>query len=146
MSKRGYFLNESGDIDAQIVIRFSRNLAIGLVAFCIALWLLIGLVGPQLRLYKANTEKKAAIAEARARADAAEYEAERAVEIATAEAEADRVRAEGIADAQAAIDQTLTSEYIQWYFIDRLDDVEGQIIYVPTEAGVPIPEAGRAAG
>lgn len=116
----------------------------GLFLVILIIWMALRLISPQLNLYKAETEKKAAIAEARAQSDAAKYTAERAIEIATAEAEADRIRAKGIADANALIAKSLTPEYIQWYFVDRLDDVNGQIIYVPTEAGVPVTEAGRA--
>jgi type II secretory pathway component PulM len=120
-----------------------KALAGGVIFICLVI-VVMGAITPQLNLYRANTEKKSAIAEARARSDAAEYEAERAIEIAGAEAEADRIRAEGIADANATIAESLTPAYTQWYFVDRLDDIDGQIIYVPTEAGVPVTEAGRA--
>jgi hypothetical protein len=98
---------------------------------------------PKYDLYKAETGKRARVAEARAEADAEQYRADRAVETATAEAEARRIEAEGIRDAQDTIASSLTPEYISWFFIDRLDDIDGQVIYVPTEGGVPVMEAGR---
>ena len=104
--------------------------------------------GPQVRLYKANTEKKALIGEAKARADAAKYEAERAVEVAKANAEAERQRAQGVADAQRTISETITPEYVQWLYVDQMDRMaetgKATIIYVPTEGGLPILEAGRS--
>jgi len=33
--------------------------------------------------------------------------------------------------------------YLRYLWIDHLDKVTGQIVYVPTEAGLPILEAGR---
>jgi hypothetical protein len=133
-----------GDIKGGQIVKDVVKVVLGITGFFLVLWVVLSLAAPQLRLYKANTEKKAAIAEARAQSDAAEYTAERKVKIATSEAEADRIRAVGIADANETIASSLTDEYNQWYFIDRLDDVNGQIIYVPTEAGVPITEGGRA--
>lgn len=124
-----------------------RTIARWVTGTVVVLLLLVGgcMAGkPQYNLYKANTQKRERIAEAKAESDAAQYTAEKKVEIARADAEADRVRAEGIADANRTIANSLTPEYIRWYFIDRLDDVEGQIIYVPTEGNVPITDAGRA--
>lgn len=144
MSTETRFTHANGDVKTDVVIVFIGKIVAAITLFCVALWMLFGIISPQLNLYRANTEKRSAIAEARARSDAAEYEARRAVEIATAEAEADRVRAAGIADANETIAQSLTPEYVRWYFVDRLDDIDGQIIYVPTEAGVPLPEAGRS--
>lgn len=126
------------------VSRFVVKVTVGVVVGCVALWLLVAWLSPKLNLYRAETERRAVIAEARAEAEAAQFTAERQVEIATAQAEADRIRAAGIADANATIAESLTPEYVRWYFVDRLDNIDGQIIYVPTEAGVPLPEAGRA--
>lgn len=125
---------------------FSRLIARWATGIVLGLILLVGgcMAGkPKYDLYKAETAKRARVAEARAESDAAQYQADRAVEIAAAEADADRERAEGIADAQRTIANSLSPEYIRWYFIDRLDDINGQIVYVPTEGGVPVMEAGR---
>lgn len=112
---------------------------------CLVIWAM-GLIMPRLNLYRAETERRAVIAEQRAESEAAEFRAQREVTIAEAEAERDVIRARGIAEANEVIAASLTPEYIRWLFVDRLDDIDGQIIYVPTEAGVPITEAGRAVG
>lgn len=104
------------------------GLAIGISVVVIA-W---GFIGPQLRLYKANTEKQAAVAEAKAVADSARYLAN-----------AEIVRAEGVAEANRIIADSITDEYTRWLYVDQLDEINGQIIYVPTEAGIPILEAGQ---
>jgi len=46
------------------------------------------------------------------------------------EAERKRVEAKGIADSQAIIDQSLTPEYLKWYWITHLHD-HNSVIYVP---------------
>lgn len=61
-------------------------------------------------------------------------------DVQTAEMEAKRKIAEarGIADSQAIIDNSLTPEYLKWYWIDGLKDNEN-VIYVPIDNnGMPI--------
>lgn len=99
---------------------------------------------PRYNLYKAETAKRERIAEAKAESDAAQYTAEKQVEIAKADRAVREEEAKGIANATETINASLTPEYITWYFIDQLDNFEGQVIYVPTEGGVPVMEAGRA--
>lgn len=140
------YVDANGDVKPAPVVWLVTKIVLGIILGLTLIWVALRLISPQLNLYRANTEKRAAIAEARAQSDAAEYTAKRRVEIATADAEADRIRAKGIADAQSLIAESLTPEYVRWYYVDKLDDVEGQIIYVPTEGGIPLPEAGRATG
>jgi len=46
--------------------------------------------------------------------------------------------AQGIADSQAIIDKSLTSEYLRWYWISHLQDYDS-VIYVPIGAdGMPM--------
>jgi hypothetical protein len=130
--------------EARRWVRFGLKITAGVIVGLILLIWGWKYVTPKYNLYRANTEKQAIIKETQARADAARYEAERQVEIARARAEADVIRADGVAEANRLIASSLTPEYVRWYFVDRLDDINGQIIYVPTEAGVPLPEAGRA--
>lgn len=100
-------------------------------------------VTPQLNLYRANTEKKAVIAEQRAISEAAEFAARSEVIQAQAKADAEVIRAQGLAASQEIIAATLTEEYLRYLYINQLDGVSGQVIYIPTEAGLPILEAGR---
>ena len=62
-------------------------------------------------------------------------------------AEAEVARAKGVAQANQIIGQSLKDNeaYLRYLWIDKLDSTKGQIIYVPTEAGLPILEAGRHA-
>ena len=97
---------------------------------------------PQYNLYKAETMKREKIAEAKANSDSAEYEAERAVEIAQAQAEADIIRAEGIAEANRLISESLTDEYNQWHAVEQLNP-NATTVYVPSDGPLPLPEASR---
>ena len=62
-------------------------------------------------------------------------------------ADAEVIRAQGVAKANAIIGQSLKDNeaYLRYLWISKLSDAEGkgQVIYVPTEAGLPILEANR---
>ena len=75
-----------------------------------------------------------------------------AVEIAKAknesamyEAQAHITEAKGVAAANAIISDSITPEYIEYMYIQGLQDNSNKVIYVPTEASIPIIEAGRMA-
>ncbi len=70
----------------------------------------------------------------------AEQEAERmkfVLQRETQEAERKRVEAAGIRDAQTIIDQSLTSQYLNYLWINTLNQ-NPNVIYVATEANMPI--------
>ncbi len=70
----------------------------------------------------------------------AEQEAERMkfiLQKETQEAERKRVEAAGIRDAQSIIDQSLTSQYLNYLWINTLNQ-NPNVIYVATEANMPI--------
>jgi hypothetical protein len=125
------------------------NLAIkitgGIVVGIILIVLTFKAIGPQLNLYRANTEKQAVIADQRAQSEAAEFAAKSAVTQAAAKADAMVIEAKGLAESQQIIASTLTPEYIRYLYIKALEGNPNQVIYVPTEAGLPILEAGRGA-
>ncbi len=54
------------------------------------------------------------------------------VEIEKEEAERKRVEAQGIADAQTIIDESLTPAYLRWYWIENLN-THNSVIYVPVD-------------
>lgn len=98
---------------------------------------------PKYKLYKADHEKQTLTITAKAKSQAAEYTAKTEVTKANYEAERDRIRAQGVADSNRLIADSLTEEYITWHYIDQMSRHSNQIIYVPTEGGVPIMEANR---
>jgi regulator of protease activity HflC (stomatin/prohibitin superfamily) len=62
-------------------------------------------------------------------------------------AEAEVIRAEGVAKANAIIGSSLKNneDYLRYLFVNNLEHTQNQVIYVPTEANLPILEATRKA-
>ena len=86
-------------------------------------------------LAKADYSKQVTVQEAKAKEDAA-------VHLANAEI----ARAKGVAQANEIIGNSLKDNeaYLRWLYIEGMKEKTGQeVIYVPTEAGLPILEAGR---
>lgn len=72
-------------------------------------------------------------------------EAEAKLESAKALADAEIERARGVAEANKIIGQSLKNNeaYLRYLWISGLDSNSEKVIYVPTEAGIPILEAGK---
>jgi len=62
-------------------------------------------------------------------------------EILNARAEVERAR--GAAEAMYIVQDALTDEYIRYLWVRQLNLGNTSIIYVPTEANIPLLEAGR---
>ena len=92
-----------------------------------------GLLG-QAELARAEQNRKIAVQEAAAKKDSAE-----------ALAQAEVIRAEGIAKANRIIGDSLKENeaYMRYLWIQALMENQQDVIYVPTEAGLPILEAGH---
>ena len=116
---------------------------LGILLVVVGTIVLFKVIGPKLNLYKANTEKQAVIAEQRAVSEAAEFAARSAVIQAGARAEAMVIEAKSLAESQAIIAATLTPEYVRYLYVKAIEGNTNQVIYIPTEAGLPILEAGR---
>lgn len=85
-------------------------------------------------LQKAMNEQQIQIAIAQARYDAAELNKKAAI-----------VEAEAVAEQIKRIGDQLTHHdlFLRWQWIKMMENREGQTIYVPTEANLPILEASR---
>lgn len=83
---------------------------------------------------EALSSKKVAIEQARA-----------TMESASLLAQADTIRAHGVARSNAIIGSSLQNNeaYLRWLWIDNIEKNPQAVIYVPTEANLPILEAGR---
>lgn len=84
-------------------------------------------------LAKADWDRKIQIADAKAKAEAAKALAQVEIE-----------RAKGIAEANRIVGDSLKGNdaYLRYLWIDKLHE-GNQTIYIPTEAGLPILEAGK---
>ena len=72
-------------------------------------------------------------------------EAEAKLEAAKSLAAAEVERARGVAEANKIIGDSLkgNESYLRWLWIENLDKGGNSVIYIPTEAGLPILEAGK---
>lgn len=94
-------------------------------------------LGGEAELQRAESNRKIAIEEANAKKESAK-----------ALAEAEVIRAEGVAKANKIIGDSLKNNegYLRYLYIQNLSETETQgnkVIYIPTEAGLPILEAGK---
>ncbi|MGR6862708.1 hypothetical protein ACU5EH_21855 [Aliivibrio salmonicida] len=83
-------------------------------------------------LAQAKNAKMVMIEEAKAEQESAKYKKE-----------ADIIRAQGIAEANTIINGSLTDKYIRWLFFENLKQTKNQVIYLPTESGLPVLESNR---
>lgn len=115
-----------------------------LIVIALAGLLTLGMWGcPTYNVYSARKNGEAALAHAQSSKEVAVAESKAKMESAAYEAQADTIRAHGIARSNQIIGSSLkeNKEYLQWLWIDNLN--KNQVIYVPTEANMPILEAGR---
>lgn len=105
-----------------------------------------GLYGcPKWNVWRAGMEGEAELKRAEQNRKIKVFEAEAALESAKLQAQAEVERAKGVAEANNIVADGLkgNEEYLRYLWIDKLSQSEGrEIIYVPTEAGIPILEAG----
>lgn len=125
----------------------------GAVFGCVAVVLLtvgVGMAGcPAYNVYSATMTGKAELAQAdqnrqiqiavsKAKAEAAEFEAN-----------AEVTRAEGVAKANKIIGDSLkgNEDYLRYLWVNNIENNKGTtVVYVPTEANMPILEATRLQG
>lgn len=110
----------------------------------------IGLVGcPTYNVYTKTMQGKAAYEGATQDRRIKVLEAQAELDAAKLKAQAEVARAKGTNEANHIMAEALggPDNYLRWSFIHMLEVTAGQgdrqIIYLPTEAGIPILEAGR---
>ena len=59
------------------------------------------------------------------------------------DAEIEVARAEGVAQSNKIIANSITSNYLRYKWIEGLQTNDMQVVYVPTEANIPIMESQR---
>ena len=119
----------------------------------IAVVLAVVLIGfPTYNVYSKQMAGKAAYEEAVQNRRIRVLEAQAALDSAKLTAAAEIERAKGANEANRIMAESLggPENYLRWAYIDMLretaDQQDRQIIYIPTEAGMPILEAGQRAG
>lgn len=122
---------------------------IGLIFFAIVLILILvsGFSAASAK-YGVWTERQHGLAEL-ARAESNRkikiLEADAAMQSSKYHAEAEIIRAKGVAEANKIIGDSLKDNeaYLRYRWIEGLQTNQMQVVYVPTEAGLPILEAGK---
>ena len=100
---------------------------------------------PQYKVWQQSKAGEAELAKAEQNRQIAIQEAKAKEESARSLANAEIIRAEGIAKANKIIGDSLKNNeaYIHFLWIEALRESNNEIIYIPTEAGIPITESQR---
>jgi regulator of protease activity HflC (stomatin/prohibitin superfamily) len=127
-------------------MRGAGFLGVGLI-LVIIIGLLVG--WPQYSVFAARKHGEAELARATQNRQVRVQEALAKFEAADYDAKAEVRRAQGVAQANKIIAESLGGPegYLRWRYIEMLQETSEkgghQIIYLPTEAGLPLLEAGR---
>jgi len=128
--------------DRQFITRASLVLAFAVMGV-----MALGMWGcPTYNVWEQGLVGEAALARAEQDRQIRVREAQAKLESATFERQAEVERARGVAEAIEQIQGKLDQKYLRYRYILMLEETGGQgreTIYVPTEAGIPILEAGR---
>lgn len=108
----------------------------------------IGMVGcPTYNVYSSKKAGEAVLAHAQYSREVAVAEARAKKESAVLLADAEVSRAEGVAKANKIIGDSLkgNDSYLRYLWITEVagKDIDKTVVYVPTEANIPLMEAGR---
>lgn len=107
----------------------------------------VGMYGcPQYSVYEQRLTGEAELARADYNRQVAVREAQAKKDSATLLAESEVIRAGGVAQANKIIGDSLKGNeaYLRYLWVDKLDGSKQTIVYVPTETGMPLMEAGRS--
>lgn len=106
----------------------------------------LGMYGcPKYNVYSARKNGEAVLAHAQSSREVAVAEARAKMESSALLAQADTIRAHGVARSNEIIGASLKDNqaYLHWLWIDNIEKNPQAVIYVPTEANLPILEASR---
>lgn len=111
----------------------------------VALGVLVAYVFPTYLVWQQNKVGEAELARAEQNRQIAIQEAKAKEESAKSLANAEIIRAQGIAEANKIIGDSLKNNdaYIHYLWIEALRETTNAVVYVPTEAGIPITESTR---
>ena len=126
--------------------KVKRYFILGFMIFVIVIIALGFALLPVYNVWQKGLKGKSQLKQAEWNKQIAIEEAKAEKESATLKKEADIIRAEGIAESNRIISETLTPEYITWKWVEGLHDGSSEVIYIPTEANLPILEARNKNG
>jgi regulator of protease activity HflC (stomatin/prohibitin superfamily) len=118
------------------------------ISIIVAVFLIFGgLIGfPKYNVYRSEQRGVAALAEAEYSKKVAIEDARAKRDSATMLAEAEVERAKGVAQANEIIGMSLdgNEDYLRYLWVQTLQDSSCDVVYIPTEANLPLLEATRS--
>jgi uncharacterized membrane protein YqiK len=120
------------------------TIAIGIIVLALSLMLGIpkyNVWRSQIAIETAQNNGKAQMAQAEENRKIAVLEAQANLEVETLNGKAEVERATYMAQAIEIENGKLTTKYIQYLWVRNIDKMDGEIIYIPTEANLPLLEA-----
>lgn len=134
------FRQKNGEVDGiQITV---ASIVIVLILWGLSLW-----IGPKYAVWQQGLEGQAELAKADYSKQVAVQEAQAKKDSASLLADAEVLRAGGVAKANAIIGESLKNNeaYLRYLWITDVagSNVDKSVVYVPTEANLPILEATR---
>lgn len=111
----------------------------------ILLWGYYNFISPNIHIWQQSKRGQAELAHAEYNRQIATCEAQAKKESAKSLADAEVIRAEGVAKANKIIGDSLNGNegYLRYLWIQGLQTNQMQVVYVPTEANLPIMESLR---
>ena len=122
-----------------VVITTGGVISITLVCFAIIALFLFGV--PRYKVWQQEMKGRAELAQAEQNRQIKIEEAKANLEAEKLNAQAEVVRAQGAAEAIRIENGSLTPTYIQYLWVRQQNTSANKVIYIPTEAGLPILEA-----
>lgn len=138
------FEDKNGDLKPSYYVLLAFSCLILLLIVIISIWTLSA-GGRIYDVWAQGKEGEAELAKAESNRQIKTLEAKASMESSKHLADAEVIRAEGVAKANKIIGDSLKGNegYLRYLWIQGLQTNEMQVIYLPTEAGLPILEANR---
>lgn len=131
--------------DEEQNIRFFKIIILSVI-ITVSIMVILGMWGcPQYQVYEQRLTGEAELAKANYSKQVMVQEAIAKQEAASHLADAEVARAKGVSAANRIIGESLKNNesYLRWLWIEGLKEKGNDVIYVPTEANLPILEAGK---
>lgn len=118
---------------------------VGVVLLFGITWAYLNFISPYINVWQQSMKGQAELAHAEYNRQIAICEAQAKKESAKSLSEAEVIRAEGVARANKIIGDSLEGNegYLRYLWIQGLQTNQMQVVYVPTEANLPILESQR---
>ena len=142
----GYDREKGKNMDeSEAIVKLIKKCIIPVILGIVFMWSYYNFVQPKIYIWQQRMAGQAELAHAEFSRQIAICEAQAKKESAKALAEAEIIRSEGVAQANKIIGDSLkgNESYLRYLWVQGLQTNQMQVVYVPTEANLPIMEANR---